>query len=250
MSQFASATWLRPPRSLRKEFLDAHDLPIRDLWENLDDLRRLNRYLGSHWIVLTTLRRLWRRAGSPRDWRILDIGTGAGDVPAALAHWSCRHGVRLTSVALDYHWNIVRYARAASPPSATVLLADGLQLPFRAHTFDVVLCSSMLHHLDWQDGITLLQAMASVARYGVVVNDLVRSWPHYYIAKLLMPMLAHNPLTRHDGPLSVLRAYCVNEVREMARAAGLGAAQVCTVLTYRLLLVYTHPAVRGQTHGT
>ena len=46
---------------------------------------------------------------------------------------------------------------------------------FVPRTFDVVLCSTMLHHLDWQQGIALLQSMAAVARYAVVVNDLVRS---------------------------------------------------------------------------
>jgi 2-polyprenyl-3-methyl-5-hydroxy-6-metoxy-1,4-benzoquinol methylase len=57
---------------------------------------------------------------------------------------------------------------------------------FRARTFDVVLCSTMLHHLDWQQGIALLQSMAVVARYGVVVNDLVRSRLSYYAARLML----------------------------------------------------------------
>jgi ubiquinone/menaquinone biosynthesis C-methylase UbiE len=99
--------------------------------------------------------------------------------------------------------------------------ADGLCLPFHARTFDVVLCSTMLHHLDWQQGIALLQSMAAVARYGVVVNDLVRSWPSYYAARLILSLMACHAVTRHDGPLSVLRAYSVKEVREMARLAGL-----------------------------
>jgi hypothetical protein len=106
----------------------------------------------------------------------------------------------------------------------------------------------MLHHLAWQDGIALLQAMAAVSRYGVVVNDLVRSWLSYYGAKLLLPVLSSNHLTRHDGPLSALRAYSVGEVREMAQAAGLAGARVHAVLTYRLLLVYTLPTDRRQAY--
>jgi ubiquinone/menaquinone biosynthesis C-methylase UbiE len=233
--------WLAPPRSQQKELLDAPDMPVCDLEENLDDLRRVNFFLGSRWLVLTTLRRLWRAAGAPADWRVLDIGTGAGAIPAALARRSQAYGMRPTVVAIDQQWQVVRYARAALVPPITVLQANGLYLPFRSRSFDVVVCSHVLHHLDWQEGVALLRAMATVARYGVVVNDLVRSWLTYYGAKLLLPLFSRNPLTRHDGLLSVLRAYRVKEVREMAQAAGLINARIGTALTYRLLLEYTLP---------
>ena len=250
MSRLSFKTWLRPARTHRKELLDVPDVPVRELRGNLGDLQWLNRYLGSQWVVLAALRRLWRYAGCPKSWRILDVGTGAGDIPAALMRWGQSQGVHLTAVAIDNHWQVMQYARAVLQPSPAlaVLLADGLQLPFRARTFDVVVCSTMLHHLEWQEGIALLRAMAAVARYGVVVNDLVRSWPHYYGAKLLISVLSRNRLTRHDGPLSVLRAYSVGEVRDMAHAAGLAGARVHTVLTYRLLLVYTLPTGRRQAY--
>jgi hypothetical protein len=105
-----------------------------------------------------------------------------------------------------------------------------------------VICSTMLHHLDWQQGIALLQSMAAVARHAVVVNDLVRSRLHYYAARLLLAVMACHPVTRHDGSLSVLRAYSVGEVREMVRLAGLASAHVSTVLGYRFVLVYEPPA--------
>jgi ubiquinone/menaquinone biosynthesis C-methylase UbiE len=248
MSRLPCQTWWRPAQSHHKELLDALEVSDHELWENLGDLQRVNWYLGSQWLVLSTMRRLWRQAGCPRRWQILDIGTGAGDMPAVLLRWSQRQGVHLTAVAIDHQWRILRYARPVLQPSITVLLADGLRLPFRARTFDVVVCSSMLHHLERQDGVALLQAMAAVARYGVVVNDLVRSWLSYYGAKLLLPMLSHNHLTRHDGPLSVLRAYSLSEVRDMARAAGLANARVRTMLTYRLLLVYTLPTDSRQAY--
>ncbi|HEY7494027.1 MAG TPA: methyltransferase domain-containing protein [Candidatus Tectomicrobia bacterium] len=248
MSPLPLQTWWRPAQSHTKELLDDLDVSDRELWGNLGDLQRVNWYLGSQWLVLGTVHRLWRHAGRPKCWRILDIGTGAGDMPAALLRWSQRQEVHLTAVAIDNQWRILRYARTVLQPSIAVLLADGLHLPFRARMFDVVVCSSMLHHLEWQDGIALLQAMAAVARYGVVVNDLVRSWLSYYGAKLLLPVLSRNHLTRHDGPLSTLRAYSVDEVRKMAQAAGLVGARVRPVLTYRLLLVYTLPSDRRQAY--
>jgi len=83
-----------------------------------------------------------------------------------------------------------------------------------------------------------------------VVNDLVRSRLHYYAARLVLSVVARNHVTRYDGPLSVLRAYSVEEVREIARLAGLERAYVYTALGYRLVLVYVCPAgARKATDG-
>lgn len=246
------ALWL-PRRSQQQEWLDADDIPARDLHENLDDLRWLNRYLGSHWLVLRAFQRLWREAGCPRHFRILDVGTGAGDIPEMLLRWGSRRGVRLTIVAVDNHCGVLQYVRSVRPPLSRLILvqADGVCLPFQARTFDVVVCSTMLHHLDWHQGIALLQSMAAIARYGVVVNDLVRSRLHYYAARLVLSVVARNHVTRYDGPLSVLRAYSVEEVREIARLAGLAQAHIYTALGYRFVLVYVPPAgARKATNGS
>jgi len=244
--------WL-PVRSQQPEWLDADDIPAQDLQKNLDDLRWLNRYLGSYWLLCTTLQRVWRQMGSPRHLRVLDVGTGAGDIPAVLMRWGERRGVAIAVVAIDSHHGVLQYMRAVQslPRSITCVQADGLYLPFRAHTFDVVLCSTMLHHLDWQQGIVLLQNMAAVTRYGVVVNDLVRSRLSYYATRLMLSLTACHDVTRHDGPLSVLRAYSVGEVREMARLAGLTPVHVSTALGYRFVLVYGPPAQgKVATDGT
>jgi ubiquinone/menaquinone biosynthesis C-methylase UbiE len=173
-------------------------------------------------------------------------------MPAVVLRWGQRRGVHITVVAIDNQHGVLQYMRSSQPlPLASVCVqADGLSLPFRPRTFDIVLCSTMLHHLDWQQGIALLQSMAAVARHAVVVNDLVRSRLHYYAARLLLAVMACHPVTRHDGALSVLRAYSVGEVREMAHRAGLAPARVSAVLGYRFMLVYEPPApAKAATDG-
>lgn len=234
--------WL-PPRSSQQEWLDAEDLAGPDLGENLQDLRWLNRYLGSHWIARTAVHRLWRAAGSPRQWSLLDVGTGVGDIPEVVLRWGQQHGVEVSSVALDNHRGVLQCRQTS--PSQTLPIAfvqgDGLCLPFQPRTFDVVVCSTMLHHLEWHEGIILLREMARLARHGIVVNDLVRGRVHYLAARLFLPLVTRNRLTRHDGPLSVLRAYSVDEVRTMAGLAGLAQVRVRMMCGYRLLLMATMP---------
>ena len=51
---------------------------------------------------------------------------------------------------------------------------------------------------------------------------LFRSWTGYLGAQALSRLFSDNPLTRHDGPLSVRKAYTRGEMADLARAAGLG----------------------------
>ncbi|HEX8732079.1 MAG TPA: hypothetical protein VF725_08460, partial [Ktedonobacterales bacterium] len=48
-----------------------------------------------------------------------------------------------------------------------------------------------------------------------------------------------SPMTRHDGPVSVRRAYSAAEARALATEAGLADAQVSVGFPYRLALTVT-----------
>lgn len=231
-------SWWAPPRSQQPEWLDDPAMPATALAANLADLRWLNRVLGCHWLLARALHRLWRQADSPSYLRVLDVGTGAGDVPRLVQRWARRRGIRVTVVGLDLHRGIMQYLRTTQPrtPDLAYVQADGLSLPFPPQTFDIVLCATMLHHLDWAQSVALLRSMATVARLGVVVTDLLRSWLHYYAARLVLAATGCHAVTRHDGALSVRRAYRVAEVRALAQAAGIASAQISTLLGYRFLL--------------
>jgi len=76
-----------------------------------------------------------------------------------------------------------------------------------------------------------------VSRRGFVVTDLVRSRAAYLGSRILAQSLLRSPLTRVDGPLSVLRAYTVSEVRALAEAAGLRDVRLARHPLFRLALV-------------
>jgi ubiquinone/menaquinone biosynthesis C-methylase UbiE len=102
----------------------------------------------------------------------------------------------------------------------TIALADGRGLPYPDDSFDIAHCSLVVHHLAPGDAVTFLRELRRVARSGVVVNDLDRSWPTWLGAWLLAHALATSRYTRHDAPLSVRRAYTHDEMTELIRAAG------------------------------
>ena len=71
----------------------------------------------------------------------------------------------------------------------------------------------------------------------VLVADLERSRLGYAGTWLWSRACTTNPLTRHDGPLSILRAYTAAELRALAAAAGLPHARVYREPFFRLALV-------------
>jgi ubiquinone/menaquinone biosynthesis C-methylase UbiE len=233
---------LTPPRTVAAELLDAPSVPRRALAGNLRDLRRANAYLGGLAVVRRHL--LPAIAALPADTpvRVLDVGTGAADVPLALVRWAARQGRRLSVVGVDHGRQVLAEAAAAVDGCGTVRLvrADARALPCAPASFDYALCSLTLHHLPPQDIVTVLAALARAARRGVVISDLERSWPGYLGTWLWSRACTTNTLTRHDGPLSVLRACTAAELRALADAAGLPHPRVYRHPFFRLALVAWH----------
>lgn len=219
--------------SEESELLDRPAQDVGALAGNLDDLSRVNRWLGG---VRLTYRGIERLAGpfqADRPLSVLDAGTGAADIPMALAASAERAGVKLDLIASDVSPTILKLARARVADQVTLVAADVRRLPFLDDSLDVVTCSLMLHHFDPDDAVAALREMRRVSRLGIVVNDLIRSRRGYLGAVALGYLLTRNPLTRHDGPLSVRRAYTRDELRELAVRAGLDAIEFDGFAGYR-----------------
>jgi len=228
-------------RREESELLDrpAHDL--RELAANLHDLERINRLLGGTAVILTHLTRLLDGQRPDQPLTVLDVATGAGDIPVAIRRWAEQHHLRLSVIATDLQPQVLDYARHHGASDMPLVRHDALLPPFPTDSVDVVTCSLTLHHFAPERAVTLLRELARIARRGVVVNDLRRCWPGYWGARLLALALAGpgHRMTRHDAPLSVLRAYTPDEALALARQAGWHSAHVYRHWPFRLALVMT-----------
>lgn len=216
--------------------MDAPDVDPAHLDAALDHVAAVNRWLGGRRALL---RHLPDVLPPGRD-RVLDVGTGSGDLPRAIAAWARDGGRSVRITAVDLHARTLDAARRAADPSQGVLFAraDGLRLPFAEGAFDLALLSMTLHHMEGPAQVEILRELGRVARGGtVVVGELERCIPNYLGAHLLGATLwRRNPVTRHDGPLSVLRSFTSDELLDLARAAGLRDPRVQRHLFYRLVL--------------
>ena len=223
---------LTPRRRTQPELIDApgHDREL--LRANLADIARVNRFLGGYRLTLRALARLLAAAPPRRELRVLDVGTGGGDFPPVLVAWARARGLRATVVGVDSSEEVLALA-LPQPPEVELAIADARALPHADGEFDVAVCSLLLHHLDPADAVAALRELRRVARAGVVVNDLVRSWPAYVAALVLTRVFSRNRLTRADGPASVLRAYTRRELESLAAEAGLHGVAFSGFLGYR-----------------
>jgi SAM-dependent methyltransferase len=229
------------PRAAGAERMDEPGQDPAELGRSLADLRGVNRWLGGYRVVLHHLGRLVARHPRPA-YRVLDVATGSADIPLKVSAWARRKGIRMQITATDLHATTLAYARrqAAADPDVRVEPADALQLPYADGAFDFALCSTALHHFDARDQLLrVLGELDRVAGIGGIINDLRRSRPALVGANLLAATFWRtHPVTRHDGPLSVRRAFTPAELDDLARGAGLPGARVHAHVPFRVALVW------------
>jgi SAM-dependent methyltransferase len=193
-------------RVLKPELLDS--LPEHEARASLADLVRINRDWGGH----STLRRLLAQVvRHDETFSLLDVGAASGDMGDCVrANYP---GARITS--LDY-----RLSHLRENPGPSVV-GDGFALPFRDASFDFVFCSLFLHHFTNSQITDLLAAFGRVARRGVLVIDLERNPIAYWFLPWTRWLLGWDPVTVHDGKISVEAAFRPRELEALAQAAGL-----------------------------
>jgi SAM-dependent methyltransferase len=107
-----------------------------------------------------------------------------------------------------------------------VIVGDALSLPFEPGAFDVVTAALFLHHFADDEAVHVLRQMQTLARDGIVVNDLHRHPLAFYGLKLLSYLLPVSEMFAHDGPLSIRRGFRRDELRRLADHADLTHASV------------------------
>jgi SAM-dependent methyltransferase len=219
------------------ELLDDAVHDPAELEESLDQVAEVNALLGGRRAIWKALAPMLQDT-SPAA--ILDVGTGSADIPVDLVRRARRAGLPLRITATDIHPQMREIAarRTAGLQEVAVADADALALPFPDDAFDFVLLSLTLHHFDGEDQARVLREAARVARQAVVVNELERCRANWYGARFLAATRWRgNRLTRHDGPLSVLRAFTRAELGEAAARAGLNVLSLRRHFFFRLVMV-------------
>src|SRR5690606_18049428 len=109
----------------------------------------------------------------------------------------------------------------AGNPDIVLARHDARSIPLPDGAFDIVLCSLSLHHFPPDDAVRVLREMHRLSRTGFILNDLRRSRGGHIAAWIAAHLTTRNRLTRNDAPLSVRRAYTLDELEELLARAGI-----------------------------
>ncbi|MEN6626816.1 MAG: methyltransferase domain-containing protein [Candidatus Sumerlaeia bacterium] len=212
------------PRRRVAELMDDPSLGVAEHIAALAGLERINRISAVARAVWPRVERVAREAG--RSIRLLDIATGAGDLPRALARLGHRRGLRIEAAGSDASPAALIYAarRAGSEPVEFFRL-DPLREPI-PRGFDVITCALFLHHLSEADAAALLGSMKEAAGRAVIVDDLRRDRVGLLFASVGTRFLSRSKVVRTDGIRSVRAAFTIEEAARLAWGAGLANASV------------------------
>jgi 2-polyprenyl-3-methyl-5-hydroxy-6-metoxy-1,4-benzoquinol methylase len=231
-------------RHRQPEEMDRPDIAEPDFAGSLQALERINWLSGSAGILWPAIRDLARQLGGT-SLSLLDLATGAGDIPLRLWGKARRASIALELHGCDRSGHAVHFAtQRARDAQADVRFFqfDALNDPFPAE-YDIVTTSLFLHHLDSDQAIELLRRMAGAARRLVLVNDLNRCRRGFLLAWIGARLLSRSPVAHVDAPRSVEGAFTPQEALELARRAGWEGARVARRWPCRFLLAWRKPPV-------
>jgi ubiquinone/menaquinone biosynthesis C-methylase UbiE len=146
--------------------------------------------------------------GDRRELALLEVASGSGDLPLAAQRRLAANGIQLRVTLLD------RMVSHLNGNAAHAVCGEALRLPFRDEAFDIVSCSLFAHHLEPDELRSFVREGLRVCRRAVLINDLIRSRLHLWLVYSALPLF-RSRLTRHDAPVSVRRAYTVDEMHQL-----------------------------------
>jgi len=195
-----------------------------DFRECLADLGQVNRLTLSYRPTLAFLESVV--ATEPgRALRIVDVGSGGGDLLRRVERWAERRGVRVTLTGIDLNPYAARVARELMPAATAIQWITGDAFVY-TEPVDVVLSSLFTHHLEEPEIVRFLEWSEVVAQRGWFVNDLCRETTPYKLFGLLAKAMRWHRFVQHDGPVSFRRSFREDDWERMLSEAGISVADV------------------------
>ena len=160
--------------------------------------------------------------------RVIDLGCGTADVTARFVNafpGVTALAVDGSEVMLGFGRTRVREERLESRITLRKQYLPDSSL--ENHSFDAVICNSLLHHFS--DPVALWRIAANCAKPSapILLVDLVRPNSHEAAVDLVDKLAGDAPaILRRDFLASLHAAYTLGEVRQQLQAAGLAGFQI------------------------
>jgi SAM-dependent methyltransferase len=222
-------------RSSRLELMDTEDCGVEEFEACLVDLAKVNRWTIAYRPTFAFLERLVRGRRSEAPLRIVDCGSGYGDMLRKIDRWAERRGIAVELTGIDLNpWSRAAALKATDPARPIRWITTDLFDYRPDQPVDVVLSSLFTHHLTDAQVVEFVRWMERTATAGWFVNDLQRHRLPYHAFKLWSRLAGWHRFVQNDGPISITRAFVPEDWHRLLARAGVSAASVERYFPFRL----------------
>jgi SAM-dependent methyltransferase len=232
-------------RSTELERIDTGDYTPEEYATFLREIAFINRYLGDgRALKKSLLHEIYVR--DLRDFSVLDVGCGSGELLRMIAEFAVRSGRKalLTGIDLNPISSATTQSESHDFPEIVSVRGDAFRLPFADGSFDYAISSLFFHHLTDEQIPIALKEMSRVSRRGIFVIDLHRDPVAFLGYKIFCTAFRISPLVRQDGSLSIRKGFRAGELRQFGLEAGLAACRDSQVAPGRVVLRGGNPTGR------
>ncbi|MGB7786156.1 MAG: methyltransferase domain-containing protein [Salinimicrobium sp.] len=196
-------------RSREEEVMDDFDLQGVELKKTLQDLDKVNKWLGGNKITLEGVEKVIGTACFQPPLKIVDVGCGNGSVLKEVAQLGRKKGIKMQLRGIDANPHAIEIARenCRDFPEITFEAQDVFSRAFEEEKTDIVLCTLTLHHFGDDEIKKLLRTFVEKCQMGIVINDLKRSRLAYKLFQLFCAAFINNDIAREDGLVSIKRSF-------------------------------------------
>jgi hypothetical protein len=222
-------------RATAPEWMDTEDVSQADFTACLDDLETVNRLTRAWPPTRDFLEAL--TAGWPEGamLRVADIGYGRGDMLRRIHRWAAARGLEPRLIGVDLNPRSRAAAAALTPPDMAIAWHQGDLFDWApAEPPHATISALFAHHLDDAGVSRFLRWQEAIASHGWFINDLHRHWIAWAGFSALSTVANWHRFVRHDGPLSVRRAFVPADWRALLADAGIAGARLRWHVPFRL----------------
>lgn len=207
-------------RSNEIEIMDDLRCTGQVLDQTLRELEFINKWLGGNKITINAIDRLLKDT-SKREVTIVDLGCGGGDMLKIIDAWGKRKKLKLKLMGVDANPYIVDFAKKnlKDYPNIHFETMDIFSGDFQQRKYDIVVGTLFYHHFLSTQLTAFFKQLRQQVYIGYVINDLHRHWLAYYAIKILTQIFSKSSMVKYDAPLSVLRAFKREELKQILIAS-------------------------------
>jgi 2-polyprenyl-3-methyl-5-hydroxy-6-metoxy-1,4-benzoquinol methylase len=215
------------------ELMDQNDIPAEHLFQNYRELHKVNKWLGGYLITLHGLAKL---VNENRQYSILDVGCGGGDMLNEISIWGKRENLQMKLTGIDLSEAAIQYSQKNFQKIDWVQqdVFDHLKSGIR---YDVIMSTLFMHHFTAEKIVELLKLMFKSSTTGILINDLQRHPVAYESIRWLTHFFSKSYLVKHDAPMSVLRGFRKEEWKSIFESAGILSYEIQWQWAFRYLIV-------------